>query len=238
MPKHTKTSSALVVLSDRELSYNEEQLPKLQAAALEQIAMVGSLHREAAARAILAGLTLHRVKASLKHGGFLPWLKANVKGAGYSQCNFYMRLAGAFIEHAKVTKPDLLAMPGDQIALALDGEGESRNFLGKLSKFVGNNSLSSLLDKYGIKSTKALGGSRETEESAPLPVVTDPEVIRLQSMDEIGTSFGRVRALLIQENRLQYFVGHADQIKSIVDGFRSLADDIEKAAKPLLSKAS
>lgn len=51
-----KTTSSLVVLNSRELTYTQEQLPKVQAAAIEMISMVRQLEREGAARAIMAGL--------------------------------------------------------------------------------------------------------------------------------------------------------------------------------------
>lgn len=239
MSKPTHTSSALVVLSDQALTYSEEQLPKLQLAALHQLEMVRQLQRESAARAIMAGLTLHRVKASLKHGHFMPWLRSNLSGSGYSQCNYYMRLASAFVVKGKVTKPDLLALPGDQSELALDGgEGAARAFYAKLAAFVGDKTLNDLLDKYGIKDTKAKGGARTPGASNTEPVIVDPETLRLQSMDEIGSALERARNLLIKENRLSHFASHTHQVQAIVKGFRDLADEIETAAKPLLSKAS
>jgi hypothetical protein len=241
MSRNSNSTSALVVLQDRELTYTQEQLPKLQTAALAQIAMVRQLEREGAARAIMAGLTLHRVKASLKRGEFLPWIKGSVKGVGYAQCNFYMRLAGVFVGKAKVSKPDLLALPGDQTELALDGgEGQARDFFAKLSRFVGECSLNELLDKHGIKTASKLGGLRETGDNGEdaAPALVDPEILRSQSMDEIGSAWERTRTLLIKENRLQHFVGRPEDIQAIVTGFRSLADEIERAAKPLLTKTA
>jgi hypothetical protein len=237
MPKNTKTS-ALVVLSDRELTYSEQQLPKLQAAALAQIAQIRSLERESAARAILAGLTLHRVKHSVKFGQFMPWLKTNVKGTGYAQCNFYMRLASCFVEKCHVKKPDLLALPGDQTSLAIDGQGEveGRMLLTKLSEFVGQRSLNELLDKHGIKTATKLGGARETNsddqdnpESAP-----SAEDLYLQSRDEIGSVLARAETLLLRENRLSHLAGHAEEIQGVVSTLRELADKVASAAKDLL----
>jgi hypothetical protein len=226
------------VVSSRELAYNEAQLPKVQQAALEQIARVRQLEREGAARAVLAGLSLHRVKASLKHGHFLPWLKANLDGKGYSQVNYYMRLALVFVEKAHVSKPALLALPSDQLSLQVDAEGEAHEFFGKLDKFVGSASLNELLEKHGIKSLPKLGGAQSAEDKAEQDSspISDPESIRLQSMDEISSAWERSRRLLIKENILQHFAGHPEKVQAIVQGYRELADEIEKAAKPLMSE--
>ncbi|MFA5266035.1 MAG: hypothetical protein WC378_19610 [Opitutaceae bacterium] len=234
MSKPSKNPTALVVLSDRELTYNEQQLPKLQAAAIAQIQQIRTLEREGAARAILAGLTLHRVKASLKFGQFMPWLKGNVQGVAYSQCNYYMRLASVFVEKCRVSKPDLLALPGDQTSLAITSETEGRALLEKLSAFVGDRSLRDLLEKHGIKNSPKLGGARDAGEKDPQAPV-DPEMLYLQSRDEIGSVIHRAETLLISENRLQHLAGHPEEIRGVAESLRSLADKIEKAAEALLA---
>src|SRR5690606_16247103 len=169
------------------LTYSEAQLPKLQAAALQQLAEIRRMERESAARAVLAGLTLIRVKHSLKHGQFLPWLKQHVQGVGYQQCNFYMGLAQVFVAKARITKPDMLALPGDQTALSLDAEGEARGFFSKLEKFVGEASLNDLLDKHGLKKKK-LGGKRtsaaDTGDGDDTP--TDPEELAALKREELS----------------------------------------------------
>ena len=235
----TKNTTALAILGDRSLSYDQAMLPKIQAAALQQLAEVARLGRERGARAILAGLALCRVKASLKHGQFLPWLKANV-GVGKTACNDYMRLALAFVEKAGVSKPDLLALPGDQTNLAIDESDEAqRRFFAKLEKFVGQSSLSELLEKHGIKGQPKLGGARlpegqDDDESADTPPA-DPEALYLNARDEIGSSIERIERLLISENRLQYLVGHPEEIRGVVESLRALTTKLETAAGPLLS---
>ncbi len=240
MSKTSKSTSALVVLGDKELGFNAQQLPKLQAAALQLIDQVRLLERQSAGHAIMAGLTLHRVKVSLKFGEFMPWLKANVRGVRYSQCNYYMRLATVFVEKQHVKKPDLLALPGDQTSLAIDEQAsdETRTFFLKLSEFVGDRSLNDLLEKYGIKGAPALGGAREkadTDEPAPAPT---PEALYLQSRDEIGDLITRAEGLLLRENRLQFLVGHPEEINGVAASLRALADKVEAAAKDLTRKSA
>jgi hypothetical protein len=115
------------------------------------------MESKAAMGGILAGLTLHRVKASLPHGKFGAWVAqistsgGNLPAVKKSQASNYMRLALVFVEKAKVQKPDLLALPGDQTALELGDNAQHARFLGKLNGFVGDLSLNELLIKHGIK---------------------------------------------------------------------------------------
>ena len=233
-----KNTHALAILGDRALSYDQAMLPKIQAATLQQIAEVQRLGRERAARALLAGLGLCRVKASLKHGQFQAWLKAHVK-VGLVSCNNYMRLALAFVEKSGVSKPDLLALPGDQTSLAIDaGDDAQRRFFAKLEKFVGQSSLSELLAKHDIKGQPKLGGARlpdgQDDESDDAPPA-DPEALYLTARDEIGSSIERMERLLISENRLQYLAGHPEEIRGVVESLRDLTTKLETAAGPLLS---
>lgn len=233
----TKNTTALAILGDRSLSYDQAMLPKIQEATLQQLAEVNRLGRERAARALLAGLGLCRVKASLKHGQFQPWLKAHVK-VGLVSCNNYMRLALAFVEKAGVSKPDLLALPGDQTNLAIDESDEAqRRFFSKLEKFVGQSSLSELLEKHGIKGQPKLGGAR-LPEGQDDDASADPEALYLTARDEIGSSIERIERLLISENRLQYLVGHPEEIRGVVESLRALTTKLETAAGPLLSGAT
>ena len=102
MPKPS-TSSALVVLQETS-NLHTVQISKLQAIVAEQFEMVRTLERDAALRAILVGLILYRIKAGLKHGEFMPWLKKNITGTGYRQCAYYMRLGFEFVECTRLTK--------------------------------------------------------------------------------------------------------------------------------------
>lgn len=201
--------SALVVLADTKLTAQGEQLAQLQKSAVDALQAVPQMERQAAAHAILAGMTLHRVKASLPHGQFMPWVDqirttgANLKGVDQRQVNYYMKLATVFIGKAKVTAPDVLALPGDQTQLLLEGgEGEARAFFGKLSKFVGTKSLNELLSEHEIKGSKKLGGKRESEESeepdtAPVPT---PEELAAQAKTELADWMEQGRQLLITDN--------------------------------------
>lgn len=226
-----KDTSALVLLQDRQISASVE-LTKLQAAALHQLDTLARLNREAPVRAILVGLTLHKIKAVLKRGEFIPWIKQHVKGRGYVQCTYYMRLAVAFAEKTRVTKPEILAIAGDQTELAIEpADDTARRMMEKITKFVGESNLSELLDRYRIKETKKLGGAREGNDSEDVPEETDPEELYEQARDAIGAVLTSAEELLIRDNRLQHLAGHPEEIRGVVESLRRLAERVEAAAQ-------
>jgi hypothetical protein len=138
-------------------------ISKLQAVAVQQLAVIRQLHASAAMRALLVGLTLHRIKVACKHGEFRPWLAKNFDG-GKSTANHYMRLALVFVEKMNAQRPELLALPGDQIDLALEKPGAAeKRLMDKAAKFVGDKTLSELLDEHGIRETGKRSGTRATE---------------------------------------------------------------------------
>lgn len=168
MPKQTH---ALTVLATPEFAVAKDDIKKLQEAAVEQCSAVAKMESNAAKGAVLAGLTLHRVKASLPYGQFGKWVEKISTSGGKvtvkkSQANNYMRLSSVFLERCKVQKPDLLALPGDQTALDLGDGAEARTLFSKLHKFVGECSLNELLVKYGIKGVVREGDPGTEEETA------------------------------------------------------------------------
>lgn len=148
---------ALTVLASPELRVDAKGLEKLKKAAVAQCAAVSEMEGRAAVGGILAGLTLHRVKASLKHGEFGPWIAqigtsgSNLAPVTQRMCNNYMRLALVFLEKTKANTTNLLALPGDKAGLELAESNDGRALAEKLQKFVAGCSLNELLIKHGIK---------------------------------------------------------------------------------------
>lgn len=240
MPKSTTP----VLLSDRSLATSPVE--QLQDTAVQQMQVIAQTERDTALRAILLGLTLHKVKACLPHGQFTKWLKSKVTqgnlwtpATAKKNASFYMRLAEIAVQKSKVTRPELLALPGDQTELSLDtAEGDGRRFVQKLTKFIGEKSLNELLREHGIKEAKKLGGARNSEtDTDDEPEAPDAEALYFQSREEISGSLERIEGLILRENRLQHLIGHEDEIRGVVSGLRSLADKVEKAAAPLLKPA-
>lgn len=179
---HSPHAHALTLVATPELRVADDDLKKLQRMAVNQIAAIGEMENRAAMGAILAGLTLHRVKASLPHGEFGPWItqitaedQKRTGGAFLSQikarqCQYYMRLALIFLGKCRVAKPDLLALPGDQTELTLDGAtGPAKRFADKLKGFVGDLSLNELLIRHGIKGVGLKSALEEGEGGARRP---------------------------------------------------------------------
>jgi hypothetical protein len=246
--------TALLVLADKTITAQGDQLAQLQRSAVAQLAAVPQMERQAAAHAILAGMSLHRVKASLPHGEFGKWLKQIPTGGGNAedqkrtsgsflnvterQCQFYMKLATTFVAKAKVTAPDVLALPGDQTQLALEGgEGEARVFFSKLSKFVGSKSLNELLAEHEIKTGKKLGGKREageTDEDAP-PAVPTAEDLAAQAKTELSDWLEQGRQLLITDNvcsRLE-----AQDLQSFAGALDAMLAHWKRGARTILAAA-
>jgi hypothetical protein len=177
---NSPSNYALTVLGEKE-NAPAVAFSKLQSVAIQQLGMIQRLERDAALRAILVGLALHRIKAALKHGDWQSWIDANVQGAGRAQCRFYMRLAIRFVEKTRATKPEILALPGDQGELAIESaEGAARRLMDKAVKFVADRSLNQLLSDLGIKDRKAdklrklsKDEAADAAEDAPAPTLQE-----------------------------------------------------------------
>jgi hypothetical protein len=227
MPTSKPQTSALAVLSDRQ-NCTPVQISKLQSVAIQQLAMVKGLERDAALRAILVGLTLHRIKASLAHGEFMPWIKAKVQGAAYRQCNYFLKLAAVFVEKTRVTRPEFLALPGDQTDLAIKpADAQARRFMDKATKFVGEASLNELLDEHRIKDTKKLGGRRDAGDSAPAKI--DPERVAEMKREEASEWLARAQQLFVEENIFQHL--KPDERKTVVESLEAIAAKARAALK-------
>lgn len=154
-----KAASALAVTQAGEIQ-------TLQQSAVAQLTAVAQLEGRVAGYAIMAGITLIRIKASLDHGEWMPWLRQiRTTGANLPsirQSDYYMALAGVFLTKTKAPLPPLLALPGDTLALELPDSGDARAFVEKLTDFVGDQSLNDLLDRYKIKERQVPQGSAAT----------------------------------------------------------------------------
>ena len=233
--------AALTVLEDRasELS-TVLQIKRLQAVAIEQLAAIPRMEREAALRAILAGLTLHRIKAALPHGTWMPWVKqiptTGGNLPGLSQCQYYMRLATAFVESAKVTAPELRTLPGDKIELALEpADAAARRFMEKAAKFVGDCSLNELLAREHVKDYKPLGGARPSKKDHRTEEEKLAELREIKRA-ELASWITTGRQLLIDENVCQFLP--REEIEAIHGQLLDLKTEFTKAIQPLLKKHS
>jgi len=205
---------ALTVLADAEIR-TVVTVSKLQAVAIDQLAAIPRIEREAALRAILCGLTLLRIKASLPHGQWEPWVR-QVRGQtatsgsvlpGVAQVRFYMRLAIAAIECTKATVPEIVSLPGNQTELALEPADESaRRLMTKLVDFVGRSSLNELLSEHGIKDRKASKNSpgKKAQTEAEMEMTLNEHFNQIEEHLRVATEGTLDRATWMSFTRRQH----------------------------------
>jgi hypothetical protein len=235
--KHSESKrAALAVLEDREICTTGAILKRLQETAIRQISLIRTMERESALRALLVGLALHRIKAGLYHGEFMPWLKGHVDGVGYRSCNYYMRLATAFVEATHLTKPELLALPADQTEFAIEpADAAARRFMDKAAKFVGDCSLNELLAREHVKDHKPLGGARPAKKDTRTEEEKLAELREIKRA-ELASWITTGRQLLIDENVCQFLP--REEIEAIHGQLLDLKTEFTKAIQPLLKKHS
>lgn len=214
--RNVATVSALAVVSSHEIRAGKDELALLQQSIPQQLHAMSRLREEEALRGLLVGLTLWRIKTSLPYGEFGAWLRSNSVGFGERYLQYMMKLAGVFVAKAKIAPPDLLALPGAQTELALDGlEAPQRRFVEKAVKFVGKHSLHELLFAHGIREVKALGGRREKGEAAA-PAVITAEKLQHHALAELSAALEGLRQLLLTDNVCQYL--EEPQVRAFEEG--------------------
>lgn len=225
-----KTSSDLVALTEAN-KLEKTELAKFCGHIAHQVALIFTTERDNNIRRIFVGLALHRIKASLKHGEWMPWKKKHLECSN-SKINELMRAAEAFHSEVQIADKELLALGNGENALAAK---DARRVTNAALKFVGDLSWGELLDKHGIKAQAKVGGKR-TPAGTPEGGAPSNEELYQQSRDEIGGALTSVETLLIKENRLQYLADHPEEVAGVVTSLRKLADQVEEAAKPILKK--
>lgn len=235
----TATIDVAVVFGESKLTATP-QLTKLKAATIDLLEEVARTEKLNIERRLGVGIALRLVKASSARGEFLPWLKANVKEAGYTQCTYMMRLAEAFVEETGLGAPTLKAIAAGKVSLKLKPKGKPTVIQSAAADFIGGLTWGELLAKHEIK-----GGTPADEPDAddgkPAKKKTtkaaSADELYEQSRDELGGLLDRAETLFLKENRLQHLVGHPEEINGVVSGLRALADKVEEAARPLIKPA-
>jgi hypothetical protein len=237
----TKAASALAVTKAGEIK-------TLQQSAVAQLAAVAQLEGRVAGYAIMAGITLKRVKLSLPHGEFQAWqrsIREQIPTTGrhlpsIAMCQFYMRLAEVFLTKTKAPLPPLLALPGDTLSLELPDSGDTRAFVEKLTAFVAEQSLNDLLDRYKIKERQVPQGSAATGGNlgAPAAPATQPSPLQqLEAERKAACTWYQQQVFTWKENwvRARSFKHLPDEATQ--DGeltlpqFIQLLDETKKAAE-------
>jgi hypothetical protein len=139
------TTVALATVSHPELKASDQRLALLQNSVIEHFKTMRRIRGDESRHGLAAGLLLWTIKESLPHGEFGAWAESNIEGFGKTYRAYLMKLALIFIEKMKVQRPEMLAVRGDQIELALDKrEALIVRFEERVSKFIGDQPLSVL----------------------------------------------------------------------------------------------
>jgi hypothetical protein len=233
--KPTK-QAALAVLESPSISTSGGNLDQLARRANEELDAIKHMERGTALRAIRFGIVMYQIKTSLPRGQFMKWRDEAFPALKKSQASNYMALTLAFVEKTGANLPEVLALPEVQTDLPLDQQqGPGAEILGKAYAFVGDSSLNELLDKHGIKGTKKLGGTRETEEGETAPAIKTAEELSDQYLEEVSAYLENAKRIFIEENALQHLISKPEVIRSTVEGLRALADKVEAAADGILN---
>lgn len=171
MPKDTQ---ALTLLTAKSASVHFSQDDACRVL-LEKMAMLAAHEARAAQFGVQIGVMLWQTKAALPHGEFQGWIKQHIVGRSYRSCAYYMKLALIFVEKVK---------PGAQlletlISVDLGAEKHTASekiILGELEKFIGENSLTELLIKHGIK---GVGLKSELADGEEPPALTGEQQLEL-----------------------------------------------------------
>lgn len=233
MAKAEEISTALVVADARLTKKN--QLASFQKKTAKQVALIGKTEKDNVTRRLFVGLALHVIKESLPFGEWTPWTEKHVlTETSQRQMHYMMSAAAVWIEKTGVDKPEVAALPGGNFSLKLK-DGPGKKLVASAIEFVGVRTWGELLAEEEIKDgTPTLGGARpKPTKKGKAP---SAEQLYLFARDEIGTAIESVERVLVKENLLQHLADHPEEVAGVVDSLRKVADDVEKAAKPLLKQ--
>lgn len=224
------SKQALACLAQTANFHRPVEISKLGTSIAAEFDRIAKLESEAALRAVLVGITLHRIKYHLPHGEWMPWQKAHLD-LKKTQVNNYMRLATAFVARARATKQELLALPaaGQKKTLALDSKTPvGRAFAEKLNKFVGDCSLNELLVKYGIKGVTRDGDAGTETGTGETPATgADGQMF----FAEIAEHFVGIRQILDPAKVAQFTPAQLDQMKTELASLNAEFDRIYRQAR-------
>lgn len=193
-------SNALALYENDKVKLAGTELSALENTVIEQMKFVRRAHPESSMRVILSALGLRRIKASLGHGNWEPWLKRNavpIWGLAASRTiRNWMRLADVFVEHSKLALPDFLALPGDQQELALSAESDAnaRRLMQSLEEFVGDLGPTELMIEHDIREGSAAKKKRKLlKGSAPASAAAQEQTVQ-DRFNEIETALRLARS--------------------------------------------
>jgi hypothetical protein len=221
MKGNFKATAAIALLESHKLA--APAVKKFGEAVAETYLDIARTERMNAARAIMIGMALPVLKASMPHGSFTPWMKANLtRGKIWSEAtaiknaSFYTRLAHKFVEEARLSGGDVLALTeGETIRGDAAGSKAGAALIKKLEKFIDGRSITELLEDYGVKAGSGSGKGAAIE--LPPAGAADPLLADL-SAHLVG-----LRELLLKPDQLKRFTA-----RQIDEAERELVSTLEE----------
>lgn len=223
MKGNFKATTAIALLDSTKVA--APAVKKFGEAVAEQFTEIARSERMNAGRAILIGMALPMLKASMKHGQFRPWLEANVtagniwsKATAVKNASYYTRLAYAFLEEVKPSNNEVLAITaGDAIRGRPGNDVHAAKLLRRMATFIGERSLNELLEDYGIKN----GGGSGSGKTIEIPASKDDPLLADTAAHLIG-----LREIILNPETLKRF--SAKQLDDIERQVASLPEEFRK----------
>lgn len=216
-------STALALYEHANVKLSGQQLSALEKTVIAQVSFFQRNQPETSTRIILSGLAMRRIRVSLGHGNWEPWIKRNIvpilgAAAGRTIRN-WMRLADKFAEETELTLPDFLALPGDQgeLALVADKDATARRLMKSVENFVGELGPTELMIEHDIREDAGAARKRKLLNKGAKPATAEEKEQTVQErFNEIETALQLARKGATDKGTwMSFSKKHHDALKSI-----------------------
>src|SRR5258708_24967338 len=130
------------------------------------------------------------------------------------QIQYYMKLALVFLEKSKAAKIEMAALPGDGVEIVDFTSTAAKRFADRATDFVGDLSLTELLEKHNIK-----GITRGDDDDAePTPAGAGEQLLFTEISDHL---FGLRTGILNRENLMKLEPKQLDALKLEIESTRT-----------------
>lgn len=218
--KFNKTSALAII--DNAPKQNGRDVRRLQASIAKEFALIPQREMTNAVSAILIGLGLHIIKASVPRGEFRPYIEETLpsgnkwtKGTAIKNASLFMRLSLSALEQVQPSKPELLALTEGSVSSELSS-GAAAKYVSRLEEWIGERSLNELLIDEGIKHGGG-AGSGKVIELPPAATGTDP------LLADLSAHYVGLREVLLKPENLKRLTA-----RQIEDTERELASFLEE----------
>lgn len=232
MKGNFKASSALALLESTKVA--APAVKSFGSKVAKTFTGIAKADQTTAVNAILVGMSLPVLKASLPKGTFTTWMKSNLtQGKIWSEttaiknASFYTRLACKVLDETKVSGNEVLAITNGKTVLGKPGkDAQATKLVKAITDFVGERSLNELLETYDIKKGAGGGGGGNN-----LPALPADDATLLQDIAEAMLS---LRKTVTDPNTLKRLT--AGQISQLEKQLDDTQEDFRKALVAMRAK--